>query len=271
MKSTIAVSTWSVHRKLGYSFANGPGKAAPFVRSETWGPGEFGILELPAELAQRGYVACEVCHFHIGSLDSADLHVIRERFARSGVVIQTLLVDDGDITNPATRDRDLSWIESWIAAGALLGAHNVRVIAGKAPPTPASLALAVDGLRRLVDAGERHGISVVTENWFDLVSTPAAVHHVLDAVPGLGFLADTGNWSGPGKYADLASIFARAKLCHAKAALAPGLMLDEADFSACLSAAREAHYAGPLTLIFADEGDEWQGLEVERQFIQRQS
>jgi hypothetical protein len=28
-----------------------------------------------------------------------------------------------------------------------------------------------------------------------------------------------------------------------------------------------ADYQGPLTLIFDGEGDEWQGLDVERQFI----
>ena len=47
-------------------------------------------------------------------------------------MIQTLLIDDGDITNPATRARDLTWIASSIEAAALLGAENARAIAGKA-------------------------------------------------------------------------------------------------------------------------------------------
>ncbi len=270
MQNPIAVSSWSVHRKLGYSYANGPGVLPPFVKSDTWGAGEFSIFELPAELAARGYTRCEICHFHIGSLDFRELAKIKTAFEASGVVIQTLLVDDGDITDPATLERDLAWIAQWIEATSHLGAEHVRVIAGKATPSAEALALSVEGLMRLVAVGQKSGVPVVTENWFDLLGSPREVHHVLDHVPGLGFLADTGNWSGPAKYRDLQSIFARASLCHAKASLAPGFDLDEDDFRSCLAAARAANYAGPLTLIFADEGDEWQGLETERQFIQRQ-
>jgi sugar phosphate isomerase/epimerase len=267
MQNPIAVSTWSVHRKLGYSFANGPDATLPFVKSDTWAAGEFGLLQLPAELARRGYFRCEICHFHIGSLEPDDLAEIVDAFAAHSVVIQTLLVDDGDLSNLETRERDLAWMERWIEVGALLKAENVRVIAGKAVPSPEALALAVDGLKRLVAVGHRLGISVVTENWFDLLGSPREVHHVLDHVAGLGFLADTGNWSGASKYDDLQSIFTRASLCHAKATLAPGLVLDSADFGACLGAAKRAGYSGPHTLIFADEGDEWEGLDVERQFI----
>ena len=107
---------------------------------------------------------------------------------------------------------------------------------------------------------------MVTENWFDLTATPKEVHHLLDSVPGLGFLADTGNWGGITKYADLASIFARAQLCHAKA-MFTGTIMDQKDYATCIKAAEAAGYAGPYTLIFADEGDEWQGLAKERELI----
>ncbi len=267
MQNLIAVSTWSIHRKLGYSYANGPAAAAPFAKANTWDAGEFDLLQLPQELASRGYHRCEICHFHIASLDQHHLAEISRAFAKSGVVIQTLLVDDGDITNPATRNRDLQWMARWIEAAVPLGAEHVRVIAGKASPSAEALALSIDGLSRLVAVGQKAGVPVVTENWFDLLSSPREVHHLLDHVPGLGFLADTGNWTGPTKYEDLTSIFSRATLCHAKASLAPDYQLDETDFSACLKAARDAGYTGPFTLIFADAGDEWQGLDVERRFI----
>jgi sugar phosphate isomerase/epimerase len=149
-----------------------------------------------------------------------------------------------------------------------LRAENARIIAGKSKPSPEALALSVSGLRKMVAIGKRVGVKAVTENWHDLLSTPSAVHHVLDQVPGLGFMADTGNWSGPTKYDDLASIFPRADPCHAKAHFDPGLQLDEADFSACLHAAKRGDYSGPMTLIFADAGDEWAGLAAERAFIE---
>lgn len=267
MQNPIAVSTWSLHHHLGTSFANGPGDSAPFKKSDTWGAGGFDILQLPAELAARGYFRCEICHFHLGALDPAYLRGVATAFSAAGVVIQTLLIDDGDLTNPATLARDKAWMSSWIEAASVLNAEHVRVIAGKAPPTVASLALSVEGLREMVELGKKLGVKVVTENWHDLLSTPTAVHHVLDHVPGLGFMADTGNWSGPAKYDDLASIFSRAQLCHAKAGFAAGLTLDQQDFARCLDAAQRGRYHGPLTLIFMDDGDEWRGLAAERSFI----
>jgi sugar phosphate isomerase/epimerase len=269
MQNSFAVSTWSLHHQLGYSFSNGPGKVEPFVKSDIGGGGVFDVLKLPAELAQRGYFRCEMCHFHLGSLEADYLNKVARAFADAGVVIQTLLIDDGDITNPATMERDRAWIKSWIVAAGLLHAENARVIAGKFAPSPHNLALSVEGLRDLVAFAEAHHVKIVTENWHDLLSTPAAVHHVLDNVEGLGFMADTGNWSGPTKYDDLASIFARADLCHAKAGFEAGLRLDEADFSVCLAAAQRGNYTGPMTLIFHDEGDEWAGLEAERRFIRQ--
>jgi sugar phosphate isomerase/epimerase len=266
MQNPIAVSTWSLHQHLGISYANGPGDGAPFVKRQTWGAGVFDLLQLPAELAKRGYTRCEICHFHIPALDRATLAQIAETFDKASVVIQTLLIDDGDITNLETRDRDMAWMTRWIEASAILKAEHVRVIAGKSKATAETLALSVSGLRQLVAVGAEHGVKVVTENWHDLLSTPSAVHHVLDHVEGLGFMADTGNWSGATKYEDLASIFVRADLCHAKAGF-DNLRIDEKDFAACLSAAQGAGYKGPMTLIFADEGDEWAGLDVERQFI----
>ena len=267
MNNPIAVSTWSLHHHLGFSFANGPGHDAPFVKSDTWGVGTFDILHLPSELAARGYSRCEMCHFHIGSLAPQELAKLAAAFETAGVTIQTLLIDDGDLTNSATLDRDKAWIARWIEAAAVLRAENARVIAGKSAATAETLAMSVAGLADMVALGQELGVKVVTENWFDLLATPAAVHHVLDQVPGLGFMADTGNWSGHSKYEDLASIFARADLCHAKARFGGSLDIDAEDFSNCLAAAIRGNYKGPMTLIFADKGDEWAGLEIERRFI----
>jgi sugar phosphate isomerase/epimerase len=264
----IAVSTWSLHNLLGITYANGPGVTPTGIAEPTFGTGAVTLEDLPAELAKRGYGRVEMCHFNLAGQDPAYLAKIRAAFEASGVVIQTLLIDDGDITNPATRERDLAWIASWIEAAALLGAQNARVIAGKAKPTPEALALSIDGLRAMAALGKSRGVRIVTENWFDTLSTPEAVHHVLDAAgPDLGFLADTGNWGGATKYADLKSIFARAELCHAKTDFGAGLVIDAEDYGRCIKAAQDANYGGPFTLIFASEGDEWAGLAAERAFV----
>lgn len=264
----IAVSSWSLHKALGYSHANGPAGRDDAAAKPTWGQGSLTLMDLPAALAARGYGRVELCHFHIASLDPAYLEELSDAFRSSGVVIQTVLIDDGDITNPKTRTRDMAWINRWIDGAARLGAIHARAVAGKQLPTPENIALSISGLKALAHSAATRGIKLVTENWFDLTSTPEAVHQVLDGVGSdLGLLADTGNWNGSSKYADLQSIFARAKLCHAKVSFAADLKMDEADYRQCLNAARLAGYQGPYTLIFADEGDEWAGLDAERQFI----
>jgi sugar phosphate isomerase/epimerase len=262
----IAVSTWSLHNKLGYSHANGPAGRADAPALPTWGHGEIKLFDLPAALRTHGYARVELCHFHIASLDLGYLEELRAAFADEGVAIQTLLIDDGDITNPAARARDMAWINTWIGAAARLGAVHARVIAGKQKPTPEALALSVSGLTHLANSAATQGVKLVTENWFDLTATPYEVFQILDNVPGLGFLADMGNWAGLSKYHDLAAIFPRAQLCHAKASFNGGA-LDQTDYAACIKAAEGVGYHGPYTLIFADEGDEWEGLAKERAFI----
>jgi len=264
----IAVSSWSLHRTLGITFANGPAGNGRAQAAETYGKPELVLADLPAALRRHGYDRVELCHFHLASLDPFYLEDLRMAFADHGVTIQTVLIDDGDITNPATRSRDMAWINTWISAAARLGAENARAIAGKRKPSPDTLALSISGLRHLANAAATQGVQLVTENWFELTATPAEVHQILDgAGDDLGFLADTGNWSGPTKYADLASIFARAQLCHAKAGFGVGQNMDEADYARCIAAAEGAGYCGPYTLIFADDGDEWQGLAREREFV----
>lgn len=264
----IAVSSWSVHNLLGVTYANGPGKIPTGLPEPTFGAGTLALLDLPAELVRRGYTRAEICHFHLANLEQGYLKSVRDTFQKSGVVIQTLLIDDGDLTDSATRDRDLKWIANWIEAASVLGAENARVIAGKAKPSPAALALSVDGLRAMAKLGKARGVRIVTENWFDLLSSPREVHHVLDKVGNqLGFLADTGNWHGATKYDDLRSIFARAELCHAKCSFGPGLAMNDTDYGQCMKAAAEAGYAGPLTLIFESPGDEWRGLDMEHRFV----
>jgi sugar phosphate isomerase/epimerase len=263
----IAVSSWSLHRIMGISHANGPKGRPDAPAVETWGPARLKLFDVPAMLRKEGYARLELCHFHIASLDPVYLEELRSAFAAQGVMIQTLLIDDGDITNPATRARDMAWIKRWIDAAARIGAVHARAVAGKQKPSPQTLAQSVAGLTHLANSASAQGVQLVTENWFDLTATPVEVHHILDHVPGLGFLADTGNWGGPSKYADLESIFSKARLCHAKAAFR-GLQLDETDYSACIKAGEAAGYKGPYTLIFADEGDEWEGLAKERALVE---
>lgn len=238
----IAVSTWSLHRLLGTTYPHDLTTSAIGPGEDTYGEGTESLLGLPSILANHGYHRLEIVSFHMRSRDSIYLAELKDQLARAEVTLQTLLIDAGDITHPENGARDEAWIAGWIDVANELGAENARIIAGKQKPTLETIDQSVAALRRLADRNAGSPVRLVTENWFDLLSTPAIVHEVLDRLEGrIGLLGDFGNWGGDTKYEDLASIFARAELCHAKASFVGG-QLDEADYGACVGAAEEAGY-----------------------------
>jgi sugar phosphate isomerase/epimerase len=268
----IALSSWSVHRALGLFHPNAPGNDVVGKPEPKWGSGTLTLMELPAETARRGIDHLQICHFHLESRDPAYLGEVRAAISDAGVTLQTLLIDDGDITHPTEGARDRDWIGKWIDAAAALGAGAARVIAGKQPPTPETLQRSVEGLKALGRRGAEQSVRVTTENWLALTAGPTEVHHILDRVEGaVGFMADFGNWktTGAKRYEDLASIIARSEDTHAKAWF-PGDEIDGNDFGRCLDAAKVVGYSGPYTLIYEDAGeDEWRAVEIERDFVRR--
>ncbi len=264
----IAVSTWSLHRLLGTTFPHDLSTSAVGEMTETYGEGSESLLGLPSVLANHGYHRLEIVSFHLRSRDAIYLGELRDQLRVAGVRLQTLLIDAGDITHPEHGQRDTKWIAGWIDTANELGAEHARIIAGKQQETPETMARSVAALKELVAVNAGSPMRLVTENWFDLLSTPAAVNELLDRMDGqIGLLGDFGNWSGPNKHEALAQIFGRAELCHAKASFKDG-MLDEDDYGACVGLAEKAGYRGPYTLIFdADQPGEWSGLAQERDFI----
>lgn len=264
----IAVSTWSLHRLLGGIYPHDLTTNEVGPLDEKFGEGEESLLGLPSVLSNHGYKRLEIVSFHLRSRDPIYLGELRDQLKVSDVTLQTLLIDAGDITDPVHGERDTKWIAGWIDVANELGAENARIIAGKQAPTRDTLDRSVKALTSLAEANAGSSVRLVTENWFDLLAEPAHVNYVLDKLDGrIGLMADTGNWGGDTKYADLAAIFSRAELCHAKAQFIDG-DLDEVDFAQCIAAAEGAGYKGPYTLIFDSEiPNEWHGLAAERDFI----
>ena len=266
----FAVSTWSLHRLLGPTYPYSPDPAKSATRQEPYGAGGASLVELPKQLAERDIYRLELCSFHLPSLDPAYLAEFRAAMKASGVLSQTLLVEDGDPSHPETGERDIRWIAGWIEIAKALGAENMRVIAGKQKPSQDSLRRALTNLTWLAAQAEGSGIRVVVENWFDLLPAPEQMNWLLDGLEGkIGLNGDLGNWSAPAKYAGLADIMGRAELCHAKADYnASGLDAD--DYGKCLEACRAAGYAGPFTLIYDSPffADEWDGILLQKAFIE---
>ena len=265
----VSVSTYSLSRNLGATYHDSPASGGTRTRRESHGGGKFSLLELPARVAAVGIHTVEISHPHLPSREPAYLSDLRGAFAEAGVHLLSVLIEDGDITHPDHAARDLAWIGGWIETAAQLGAERARVIAGKAPYAPETMKQSQEGMKELAQRGQDAGVRVTTENWFDLLCCPDAVHALLDSLEGrVGFNLDFGNWEGPSKYDDLASIFPYAESCHAKCDFPAPYEPDANDFRHCLELARAADFAGPYTLIYNASGeDEWRGLALERDLV----
>jgi sugar phosphate isomerase/epimerase len=262
-----SISTWSLHRGLGPMYrlaANGSGR---LERNGGFGQGQWSLLEVPGQLAQRGIRRMEICHFHFPRIDAGYIAELRRALDLAGVELFSVLIDAGDITHPeaARREEDLNWIKGWISVAARCGAKNVRVIAGDAQPDPQGRAirLSAAGLRQLSAYARERGVRVMTENWHALTMCPRSLVALLDRLEGeVGLCADFGNYRGPDKYTDLAAIMPRADSIHAKAHFSATGQMDRDDFVRCLELSRQAGFSGPYTMIFDGPGDEWTSLEM---------
>lgn len=264
---TLAVSTWSLHRSLGSFYRDSPDEPRDGVAEPRWGPERLSLLDLPAELGRRGYAALQICHFHLPSRDPGYLAELRGSLDDSSVELDALLIDDGDLTHPTDADRHEAWVSGWVETAQALGAVKARVVAGRQVPTPERLVQSATRLARL--AGRHPEIRLVTENWLELLPTAAEVHAVLERTEGrVGLCLDFGNWTGPGKYDELASVADYTETCHAKCGFTTAGP-DSADFTRCLELLRDTGYTGPLALIYdGPDGDEWAGLAAERRIAQ---
>jgi sugar phosphate isomerase/epimerase len=266
----IAVSSWSLHRTIGLTWWESP--AAMASQKEAYGAGSLAILDLPAAVARHGIHNLQLCHFHVADRGRSWLGEFRAACRDAGVTLTMLLIDDADISDAANHKRDVAWVNRWIDAAAEIGALSARVVAGKQKPAPETLALSVAGLKEAVRHGESVKVRIVTENWHDLLASQREVNHVLDAVPGLGLLADFGNWKGEWKYDALAAIMPRADDTHAKCSFSGPVSvpasLDGADYGRCVAIADDVNYRGPYTLIYdGPDADEWAGITAEAAFV----
>lgn len=267
MTARLSVSSWSLHRALGPVYWDKP---SDLRREPTtpYGTGTLSLLDLPARLAEIGIHTLEICHFHLVSRDDAYLNQVREALDTAGVTLFSLLIDDGDITHTDHAERNREWIAGWLATAGKLGAERARVIAGKTNGDGA-LDRSYDGLSRLADTADTHGVRLMTENWFGVFSTPQAVHTVMEKSAGrVGLCLDFGNWSGESKYDDLASIAPYAESCHAKCSFTAPMTPDRADYEHCLKITQQAHFDGPYTLIYdGPDDDEWAGIKLEAELV----
>jgi sugar phosphate isomerase/epimerase len=256
-----AVSTWSLHRSLGNVVADDSAVHGGKLMNLPELPSGATLLELIPQVAAHGYDTLQVCHFHLESREAPYLVEVRDTLDRHGIVLDMLLIDDGDLT-AADDEFQMRWYSDWLFAAEVLGANRARICAGRSAPTPERLQASGEALAALAEA--HPDVRIVTENWMELTPDAASVLAVLDAAgDSVGLLIDLGNWSAPTKYDELAIIAPRAEACHAKCDFGPDGP-NEKDFRRSLSILREAGFDGTMALIYdGPDANEFSRLEDE--------
>jgi sugar phosphate isomerase/epimerase len=264
----VALSSWAVHKAIGFDVEDGPDKGPQPYRKV--GPDPIDVRDLPAIAAAHGFRRVELCHFHFDRRDPSVVRDLKATLAAEGVVLQTLLIDNGDLAHPdkATADKHEAWIASWLETGEALGAERARVVGGRTR-REGDIKDVAPRLKRLA-AGT--SVRITTENWLATLDRPSQILGLLDLCEGaIGLNVDLGNWTGPENLQWIEEIAGRAETCHAKCEVVDGEN-DLEDFGQAIDAVVRGGYKGPLTLVNgAGSNREWQLVLEQSAFIRSRS
>jgi sugar phosphate isomerase/epimerase len=178
----ISLAQWSLHRTL-------------------WA-GDLDTLGF-ARAAKRDYgiEAIEYVNsfFKDKASDAAYLAELNKRASDEGVRNLLIMIDgEGAIGDPddAARAKAIDNHRPWVEAAKTLGCHSIRVNARSEGTPEEQRDLVVDGLRRLAEFADGHGIDVIVENHGGLSSNGAWLAGVMKKVdhPRCGTLPDFGNF-----------------------------------------------------------------------------
>ena len=115
----------------------------------------------------------------------------------TGLPFGCLVVDGAHIYEPSPEARQAQQIKAyrWLNIAGQLSAQQIRIDSGGPPEMPDEvLEIIVTGYNDLIPRAGEKGIEVVIENHWGASRIPENVVRILEAVPGLGLLFDTGNW-----------------------------------------------------------------------------
>ncbi len=177
----ISLAQWSLHKPL---FA-----------------GEISNLDFASEARSMGFDGIEYVNafFKDKAEDKSYLREMNARAADHGVT-QLLIMCDGEgalgDADESARTQAIENHKKWVHASKTLGCHSIRVNAQSSGSYEEQQERAADGLRRLTEFAQPHGINVIVENHGGLSSHGEWLAGVMKRVdhPMCGTLPDFGNF-----------------------------------------------------------------------------
>jgi sugar phosphate isomerase/epimerase len=199
---------------------------------------------------------------------------IRAAADAAGLPFGCLAVDGAHLYEPSVEARGLNRLRAlrWCAIAARLGAQQIRIDTGGPADMPVDVfALIVAAYGDLIPRAAQLGLEVVMENHWGASRVAENVVQILQAVPDLGLLFDTGNWA-PGTHAASWAMCARyATATHIKT-----WAFDEhgnettMDIPQAVAHLLEAGYTGCWGIESVPrEGDEYEAARQSLAFVRR--
>ena len=200
----ISLAQWSLHRTI----RAGELDHLDFARVTRQ---EFGL----------GAVEYVNTFFKDKARDAAYLTEMNRRAAEHGVYQHLIMCDgEGRLGDPDTarRTQAVENHHKWVEAAKALGCATIRVNAASEGTPEEQQRLAADGLRRLTEFADGHGIDVIVENHGGLSSNGQWLAGVMRMVdhPRCGTLPDFGNFYEYDRYQGTADLMPFAKAVSAK-------------------------------------------------------
>jgi sugar phosphate isomerase/epimerase len=115
----------------------------------------------------------------------------------AGLPFGCLAVDGAHIYEDSPEAQQAQTIKAhrWLNIAEQLSAGQIRIDSGGTPEMPEdAFEVIVAGYKDLIPRAGEKGIEIVIENHWGASRIPENVVRILDAVPGLGLLFDSGNW-----------------------------------------------------------------------------
>ena len=122
---------------------------------------------------------------------------IKAAAGAAGLPFGCLAVDGAHIYEASPEERQANQFKAhrWLNIAGLLSAQQIRIDSGGPPEMPEEvLEIIVAGYNDLIPRAREKGMEVVIENHWGASRIPENVVRILEAVPELGLLFDTGNW-----------------------------------------------------------------------------
>lgn len=238
----ISLAQWSLHRTLR--------DKDPARRLDN--------LDFPKKARSLGIGAVEYVNqfFADKARDEKYLGELKKRCDGEGCKSLLIMCDgEGALGDPdaARRTQAVENHHRWIEAAKFLGCHSIRVNAQSRGAWEEQRKLAADGLHRLCEHGEKHGIFVIVENHGGLSSNGKWLAETLKAAdhPRCGALPDFGNFRVSEK-----EMYDRYVGVDELMPLAKGVSAKSHDFD---DAGNEIHtdYARMLEIVVGKHG--WRG------------